>query len=931
MGTIYALKTNHITNPVGFFMENITVCWKVRDCAGKHQKSARVIVGTDAALKHIVYDTGERDLNSLGTKLDIPLTPYTRYYWRVSATTDAEERIESSVQFFETGKMQDPWIGKWITCSSEDPRHPVFLKSVNICKEVTSARLYICGLGLYEAYFQAHGTGSWEKIGNEFLTPYCNQYKKWLQYQTYDVTETVRMGGTLGVLLGDGWYKSRFGCNSKVGDPGVFGSQWKLIAELHLWYADGTSQILGTDDSWEMARSNLTFSGIYDGEHRNDMLAPAALERAVLAEPPCGVLMPRLSLPVTEQRRLKPVALLHTPKGETVLDLGQVMTGIFTLRVHEPQGREIVIQTGEVLQDGCFYRDNLRTALSEYRYISDGTQKTIMPHFTFYGYRYVKISGVSHLTCDDFTGIVLHSDFDMIGSLVTGDERINKLISNIKWGMRGNFLDVPTDCPQRDERLGWTGDAQVFSPTACYLADTYAFYKKYLFDLYQEQLLKDGMVPEVIPSVGDPKCSSVWGDAACIIPWNIYLFSGDRSILESQFESMKLWVNFIQKTDGTDHGWRRCFHYGDWMALDRLGANERNVYGATDEAYIADIYYAASAQIVAQTAALLGQKEDERRYQTIADAQWDIVRREYFTQSGRCAINTQTGLLLALKYHLSNDEALTRTMLRKLFRSSGGKLNTGFVGTPLLCGVLTENGMEDIAYQLLLNEEYPGWLYEVKLGATTVWERWNSLDQAGHISSTGMNSLNHYAYGSVLEWMFRSVGGIDLLPRHPGAKHIQIAPKINYALHSASGAYDSAAGRYVCRWEILGTDWIKLFVSVPFDATAQVRLPFAPDSLYQSDHPLFSNVQGGICFIEAGDYEITYQASRQLKPCYSSDSTIEELLSNPAVRHFLAQLVEVDAIPDSAYEFTLRRTAEVFAGPVDEEQIQQLDIALSQF
>ena len=530
---------------------------------------------------------------------------------------------------------------------------------------------------------------------------------------------------------------------------------------------------------------------------------------------------------------MKPIELIHTPAGEQVFDLGQEITGIFKFHVKEPVGTEILIQTGEVLQDGNFYNGNLRTAKSEYHYISDGTEKEIVPHFTYYGYRYVKVSGVTNLSCDDFTALVLCSDYEKTGRLETGHELVNQLISNVEWGMRGNFLDVPTDCPQRDERMGWTGDTQVFSATASYLADTYAFYRKFLYDMYQEQLLTDGMVPEVVPTFGPSKTSCAWGDAACIIPWNVYLFSGDKTILEQQIDSMKAWVDYIRKVDGEHHGWRNSFHYGDWLALDRPGAKEGNVYGATDEAYIADVYYAASAQIVAKAAGVLGKSELQKEYQEIADQQWKVVKDEYFTATGRCAIKTQTGLTLALKYHLSENETMTAKMLKTLFRQNKYKLNTGFIGTPLLCNILTENGMSDIAYQLLLNEEFPGWLYEVKLGATTVWERWNSLDESGHVSSTGMNSLNHYSYGAVLEWVYRHAAGIDVTEQNPGGRKMKIYPKINAELGYVDASYDSACGTYQSSWKILDGNKIQLRFFVPFGCEAEISLPYAPDSVYE--------------------------------------------------------------------------------------------------
>lgn len=931
MGKIYAAKTNHITNPVGFYMEQIVFSWKVKECEGKKQKNARILISKEKDFSEILFDTKEAELDSCGTKVNFQTAPYTRYYWKVIVTTDQGEVVGSDVQFFETAKQDEAWTGKWITCSWKEGRHPIFSKLVSTEKEVERARLYICGLGLYEAYFTSNKIGKPEKIGKEYLAPYCNNYDQWIQYQTYDVTEQMKAGGELSVLLGDGWYKGRFGF-SQPEKKCFFGDAWKLIAEVHVDYVDGSKEVIGTDESWKVTESKISFSNIYDGEKRDDTLPDVPESAALLAEEPKGRLMERLSLPVMVHKEMKPIELIHTPAGEQVFDLGQEITGIFKFHVKEPVGTEILIQTGEVLQDGNFYNGNLRTAKSEYHYISDGTEKEIVPHFTYYGYRYVKVSGVTNLSCDDFTALVLCSDYEKTGRLETGHELVNQLISNVEWGMRGNFLDVPTDCPQRDERMGWTGDTQVFSATASYLADTYAFYRKFLYDMYQEQLLTDGMVPEVVPTFGPSKTSCAWGDAACIIPWNVYLFSGDKTILEQQIDSMKAWVDYIRKADGEHHGWRNSFHYGDWLALDRPGAKEGNVYGATDEAYIADVYYAASAQIVAKAAGVLGKSELQKEYQEIADQQWKVVKDEYFTATGRCAIKTQTGLTLALKYHLSENETMTAKMLKTLFRQNKYKLNTGFIGTPLLCNILTENGMSDIAYQLLLNEEFPGWLYEVKLGATTVWERWNSLDESGHVSSTGMNSLNHYSYGAVLEWVYRHAAGIDVTEQNPGGRKMKIYPKINAELGYVDASYDSACGTYQSSWKILDGNKIQLRFFVPFGCEAEISLPYAPDSVYEEkENPLFANVKDGVCLVEAGNYEVTYEAVVPLKKTYSVDSTMEEILSNPKTRSFLGSMMDVDTIPDIVYDMSLRDVAKMFAGEMEEEQEKMLNAALGQF
>lgn len=930
-GKIYAAKINHITNPVGFYLKSLVFSWKVKGCRGQEQKHARIVISKNETFTEICHDTGEAKLDSLAARVEFEVEPYTRYYWKVIVTTDADEVITSDTQYFETAKMGESWVGKWITCDSKEERHPIFSKEICVEKKVEKARLYICGLGLHEVYFTLKQEENPVKIGNEYLAPYCNNYDQWIQYQMYDITEQIGKGGVLSVLLGNGWYKGRFGFSNPE-QKAYYGDTWKLIAEVHIDYKDGTKEVIGSDETWTVTRSNIFFSNIYDGEKRDDTLPPVPESAALIAEAPKGRIMERLSLPVTVHEQMKPVELIHTPAGEKVLDMGQEITGIFRLRVNEPAGTTIRIQTGEILQDGNFYNENLRTALSEYVYVSDGTEKVIVPHFTYYGYRYVKVSGVTDLSCEDFTAVVLHSDYESIGTVETGSKLVNKLISNIEWGMKGNFLDVPTDCPQRDERMGWTGDTQVFSATASYLADTYAFYQKYLYDLYQEQLLADGMVPETVPTFGPAKCSCVWGDAACIIPWNVYLFSGDKTILENQIESMKAWVDYIRRIDGDCHGWRQVFHYGDWLALDRPGTAADCVYGATDEAYIADIYYAASAQIVAKAAGVLGLEKTRLEYQKIADHQWQVVKDEYFTATGRCAVKTQTGLVLALKYHLSKDEKLTKQMLKKLLRDNKNKLNTGFVGTPLLCNVLTDHGMTDAAYRLLLNEEYPGWLHEVRLGATTVWERWNSLDESGHVSSTGMNSLNHYSYGAILEWIFRHAAGIDLMEQSPGGRVMRISPKVNNELKYVKAVYDSASGCYQCSWVISEDNKITISITVPFGGKAEVILPYASESVYEdTGNPLFETVENGICYVNSGEYEVAYEASEPLKKRYSIDSTMEELLNNPHIRTFLSKMMEVDMIPDAAYGLSLRNVAKTFAGEIKNDEVQMLNMALAQF
>lgn len=924
---VYDAKVNHMTNPMGFFMDGVSFSWKVDEARGKAQKAARVRVAADEKMQEILFDSGmDEQADSLAYPVELALEPRTRYFWQVTVLSDAEEEADSEVQWFETSKMSEEWTGKWLTCDSTEKRHPIFSKEIAPAKEVAKARLYVTGLGLYEAYIDG------KKVGDEYLTPYSNNYNRWVQYQTYDITDQIAGGGKLSILLGNGWYKGRFGF-SAFEDKGYYGNEWKVIADVVLTYTDGTEEVIGTDESWTVTRSRIMFSNLYDGEQVDATAPELPAEEPTVCDAPKGRLEARRSLPVVAHEHIKPVELIHTPAGEQVFDMGQNFAGIFTFRVKEPAGTKIHIQTGEVLQKGNFYNENLRSAKSEYIYISDGNETVIRPHFTYYGYRYVKVEGVSDLKIEDFTGLALYSDIEMGGDVETGHDLVNQLVSNVRWGMKGNFIDVPTDCPQRDERMGWTGDTQVFSPTATFLADTYAFYSKYLHDMYTEQMDLDGMVPDVVPSAGVHSTACVWGDSSCIIPWNMYQFYGDKKILEDQYDSMRNWVDYISRVDGDNHGWRSVFHYGDWLALDNPSGKTDEVMGGTDEGYIANVYYAASAGIVAKAARVLGYEADAKTYQALCDEQFEEVKKEYFSQTGRCCIKTQTALILALKYHLSENEELTKKTLRLLFQISGDKLKTGFTGMPLMCPVLSENGMNDLAYTLLLNEDYPGWLHEVKLGATTVWERWNSLDENGDISSTGMNSLNHYAYGSILEWVFRYVTGFRVSEEHPGSRHLLIAPTLNWKLKRAKGSYHSAAGTYETSWELADPSHVTVKVTVPFGCTAEIVLPLvSQETLADQSNPLFADVRDGKCFVGAGTYEVSYETTKPAKKMYSTYTPIQELVNNPEIVSAMGEQLHLDQIPGQALAASFRQLAEAYpSASMSAEMLDQLDAALARF
>ena len=898
---VYDLRLNRIVDPVGFLFRHTVFSWKAEGARGKTQEAARIIVKKEG---EAFYDTGWAQLDPLAAELPLELSPRTRYSWTVSVRTDAGEEAESEEAYFETSKLDEPWQAKWIGCDDGEKRHPVFSKTVSLNKPLRRARLYITGLGLFEAEIDG------KKVGDEYLTPYCNNYNAWVQYFTYDVTDMLSSESTLSVALGNGWYKGRFSFDDRTGG-GFYGSSWRLLAELRLTYADGTEDSVGTDDTWTVTRTNIYNSNIYDGEYADGTLPALPPVKATVKDAPKGELTPRLSPPVKIFREM-PAELIVTPAGETVMDLKQNMTGSFRLKVHEPKGTKIHVQVGEILQQGNFYRDNLRTAKAEYVYISDGEPHVLRPRFTFYGYRYAKIEGVSNLKAEDFTGLVMHSEMTKTGFLTTGHELINRLILNAEWGQIGNFLDVPTDCPQRDERMGWTGDAQVFSDTALYQRDCRAFYDKFMYDLRTEQLSRGGEVPNVVPAFGNLGCSAAWADAACVIPWNTYLHTGDKTVLKDSYPAMRDWVEYMYRLESDGQGWRSHFHFGDWLALDGPKIGDGSL-GGTDKPLIALVHFRLSACLTAKAARVLGLEEDAKKYEDMAAWLFDQIQDEYITKNGRVGVNTQTAYLMALNQDLSLKPEHTRELFEQKLSYSRGLLETGFVGTPLLCKELTRMGRADRAFRLLLNEEYPGWLYEVKLGATTVWERWNSVLPDGSVSDTGMNSLNHYAYGAVVGWIYADVAGIK--PLAPGFKRAELTPHFSSSLKNVDMALDSAAGEWKVKWSVNPDGTVSYFCRVPFGATALLTLPCEQETFE----------------LMAGDFSLTFTPTVPVKGLFSSRDMVAELLENPKVKEILLKYYpKLPLVPSYLKVVSLKEAVTMRLNSADrDETLRKIDEELA--
>jgi len=857
-------------------MDEAVVSWITCNTHSLRQKAAKVVVASDPAMQETIYDSGmQAALDSCGTNLPISLAPMTRYYWTVTVEGDGGDSATSEVNWFETAKMDMPWKAKWITPpwsqSGDDCDHPYIRKQFALDdKKIATARAYITGMGIYELHINGR------RLGDEYLTPYCNTYDAWVQYQTFDITEALINGeNAVGVMLANGWAKGRFG-TFKENVP--YTSQLSLICEIHVTYHDGSTDIFGTDTDWLCKQSPILFDNIYDGivydanqeipgwsEAGLDETGWMAMRTFLPDE--LGKLTARLSLPVKIMEEIKPISVIKTPLGETVLDMGQNMVGWVRMRVDAPKGTKITLSHGEILQNGNFFRDNLRSAKAEYIYISDGSAKVVEPRFTFYGFRYVKIEGLppSSVDINNFTGCVLYSDLETIGDITTSDERVNRLFKNALWGQKGNFLDVPTDCPQRDERMGWTGDTQIFAGTAMFNMRAYAFYVKFMYDLYEEQKLCGGLVPSIVPMFlkdrplncgfkGGGGCA--WSDCATVVPWQVYQHTGDKTILKKQYQSMKDWVNWVTKkceSDGTGYLWTEGFQYGDWLALD--GPDKKSAFGGTDTGYLASAYYKLSAQLVSKAAEILGYTEDAMQYAALSESIKSAIQKAYFNPDGSCIISTQTAHVVALQFELADESMRARILseLITLLEKNDMKLTTGFIGTPYLCRSLSDNGASEKAYELFFNEDYPGWLYPVKMGATTIWERWNSVLPDGLLSDTGMNSLNHYAYGSIAEWMYRNMCGINFSA--PGFKEILFKPEPNPQLAFAKAEVKTAMGLVKCGWTYNGGNMFTIESEVPFNTTATILLANVDEITGLCDTV---NENGAVrCNLKPGRYKFT--------------------------------------------------------------------------
>ena len=860
------IRINGIREPMGFELPRIILSWKVRETDSAKAAGIRIAVAGDPEFRGILWEKEGADLRAIGEEIPLKPAPRTRYYCRVQVTGDAGDSAEG-VSFFETGKADEAWKAEWIGTREEDRFHPVFFRAFRLPEKAVSARLYVSGLGLYEAYLNG------EKAGDELLAPFCNDYNEAVQAQTYDVTDLVRTGANrIEIAAGNGWYKGRLGYE---GAKEVYGREFMAIAEMHVTLDDGAEQVIVSDGTWSYRGSDFEETDIYDGETLNRLLwqdreNPARPVRIMPEKP----LKDRTSLPVLVKDSLPVKQIIHTPAGETVLDFGQNMTGYVEYHARFPKGTRIELDHGEILQNGNFYNDNYRTARAKMIYVSDGREETCRAHFTYFGFRYVRVTGwPGPVRPEDFTARVVYSDLDGAIRFDSSDAKLNRLMLNAFWGQRSNFLDMPTDCPQRDERLGWTGDAQVFSPTACYQMDTRAFYRKFLKDLRLDQVKHEGAVANYLPNFGGmPGGSSVWGDIAAFLPMTLYDFYGDKADLEENYPLMRDWVEWIYRQDeahGNKHLWNFGFHFGDWLAQD--GVTPQSMKGGTEDAFVASMYYYASAQKTARAAQILGKAGDAARFETLSAGIRQAILNEYFSPAGRLCVQNQTAYLLCLNFDVYVDKARLINDFKTRLQKDCFKIKGGFVGATMMCRVMAENGLADLAAYFLFQEGFPGWMHCVNLGATTIWERWNSVLDDGTISGTGMNSLNHYSYGSVMEYVYRDLAGIQGLA--PGFEKVRFAPQPTWRLRELKCEYDSIRGVYASFWRI-NPDWtLTVRFEVPFGCCAEAALPGTQETVA----------------LQAGVFEKTYRPDKDYRLKYSMASRLDEMRNDPEAMAILKE------------------------------------------
>lgn len=877
---IYDLQTEYRSNPIGLDEKRPAFSWKLQsDSRDTRQASCRIRVLQDG---RTVWDTGllHTDQSVYHVYDGEPLTPQTRYQVQVDVCGNRNETA-SAEGWFETGLLQwQNMDANWITHGFEDDLIPcaVFRRTFSVSKPLLWARAYVTALGVYEMHVNG------QRVGDAFLAPGWTSYQERLQVQTYDITSCLQEDNKLEVTVGNGWYKGILGF---YGQGNHYGNRTALLAQIELRYADGTQERLCTDESWLSTTGPRRYSELYHGEIIDFSLPEQPVAQARAYAYTKEILVGQVSEPVRITQWVPVQQVLTSPKGEIILDFGQNLTGVVEAHLQYPRGTKIILRHAEALDEhGNLFTTNLRTAKATDTFVCSGQKDVFRPAFTYHGFRYVAVEGGEMFDPSAFTACVLHTDFARTGSFSCGNEKINRLWNNIDWTMRSNYLDIPMDCPQRDERLGYTGDAEIFLPTAVFHGHLALFYRKWLRDLRVEQSDMFG-VPLSVPDILRTRVSvSIWHEAATIVPWIIYQTYGDQRILEEQYDSMRSSVEFTRRLTG-EKGLLQsdnCSQFGDWVALDApkgpfrktpegiMHPSNEEKGGGTDLCLIGNVYYLYAIDIMARTAETLGRSDAAEAWHALYQDTLRKFRAEYITPNGRLVSETQTAAALMLYFDLAEKKdrngIVDRLTLNLIQRKK--HLLTGFVGTEYLPRALSKCGLHQLMGDILFKEDCPSWLYEVNLGATTVWELWDGVNPDGSFNLFEMNSLNQYGFATIGDWLVKELAGLSAL--EPGYRRSRIAPRLVKGIPSVQASYETPYG-------LLSIDLkcengrMKGKLHIPENTRAIVSLPGRETREMGS-----------------GAYDFDYETdlSFDAEP-YSEDSTLNALLAQPAANEYFME------------------------------------------
>lgn len=889
MSVVTEVKVNYLDSTVGI-TESPQFSWIIsspfRNC---RQKQYQIQISTDSTFSTLLFDTGLVDSSESAHTYVEGFLPQEGivYYARVQAETEADREGTSVTGFSRSvkilGGLKDPAELKEYFITAEKPvdkekaKGTYLRREITLQKAVKSAVIFTTAQGLY----QLHLNGA--KVSGDELAPGWSTYDQRLLYQSYEVTDLLQEGSNvLGAHLGAGWYK---GDLSFLHIKNFYGDYASLSLRLDIEYTDGSRESFYSDESWRGDYSPVLNAEIYDGEEYDARLEQegwelsgfddSAWRNASAVACTAERIEAQVGSPVVLNERISPKLAFYTPNNERVIDFGQNMSALPEITGQGKAGDTIVLTFFEVLdKEGNVYTDNLRAAKQKLVYtVKDEKPFVYKPHFTFYGFRFIHVeSFCGRADLDNFCARVIHSEMELTGSFKCSNPDLNQLQHNILWGLKSNFVDVPTDCPQRDERMGWTGDAQVFCQTATFNVNTYTFFSKWLKDLALDQKAAGG-VPHVVPDLlnkysfnnwllnAGTHSAAAWADAAVINPWVLYQMFGDIVILETQYESMKSLIDFM-RTHADNNIWNYKLQFGDWVALD---AEEGSYFGATPNDLTCTAYYAYSTELFVKICRVLGKTDEAEGYEALRKEVVKTFQETFFHNDGTMTAQTQTAHILALHFNLAPEQYIPQTIkgLKRLLDKEDGHLVTGFVGTPYFCHVLSSNGCLEEAYDLLLKDDFPSWLYQVKKGATTIWEHWDGIKPDGSMWSPNMNSFNHYAYGAIGEWLYRVAAGIEVDESRPGFAHSIIAPRIGGGLSYVKGSYKSIYGTVGVHWEVAQTKVsskrVVLFADIPANTTATIKL-MDHAALIDGDGLEFS-VKDGIIQAEAGSgrYAITFE------------------------------------------------------------------------